>query len=422
LRGRLLIQQIRTEEAMVALQHATRANPQSAQAHYYLALAELQKKEKTLAQAELQSALALQPDFVQARVLLSGIKLDAGELKAGMLELDKAIAEKPAALDPYIARSVLLSEEGGAARAEKDLLPLLDQFPLARDRALTYRALAWAMFNDKKYDAARHFLQQSAQADPDSPETFYLSGLTYLAENKPDIAAALVQNRLRDKPDWAEGYAIGGELAALAGRNPQAETYFRKAVSLDSHLIPAWQGLGLVLSAETKIDEALDAFNKVVQLSPKSGTALFCIAQLQEKRGDWSQAQKTYQAALALDPDNAAGKNNLAWNYSEHGGNIDVALRLAQEANRARPDDPEICDTLGWIYIKKNTPVAAIQALKKSVALAPKNPAYNYHLGIAYLRNGDITKAKAVLEASLSMEPPVFLVNDVRQALASIKN
>ncbi len=422
LHGRFLIEQTRIEDAILDLQHATRADPQSVQAHYYLAVAQLQNKQPTMAQAELESALELQADFTPARILLAGIKLDAGEMKAGMSDLEQAIAAKPTILEPYIARSILQAQQGETAHAEKELLPLLDQFPQAPDRALTYRALAWAMFNQKKYDAARRFLQQAAQAQPDSPETLYLLGLTYIAENKADAALLPIQSSLRNRPNWAEGYAVEGELAALAGRNAESETYFEKAVSVNPKLIPAWQGLGLVLSTESKYDAALDAFNKVAQLSPNSGIAYFNIAQVQDMRGDWSHAQEAYRKSLDLEPGNAVAKNNLAWSYSEHDGNIDMALRLAQEAHQVKPDDPEICDTLGWIYMKKNTLDDAIQAFKKSVSLVPNNPEYNYHLGIAYLRSGDKAKAKALLETALHMQPNSPFALNIRNMLISMKN
>ena len=364
----------------------------------------------------------MKPDFAPARVLLAGIKFDAGDLKNGLADLDRAVADNPAALDPYITRSVLRAEQGETARAEKDLLPLLDQFPKAEERAVTYRALAWVMLNQKKYGAARQFLQQAAQARPDSPETFYLSALTYLAENRPDAALSLIHSHLRSHPESAEGYAVAGQIAGMAGRDAESETYFKQAISINPQLRPAWEGLGLVLSAEAKYDAALDAFNKVVQLSPDPGPAYLHIAQLQERRADWNQAQTAYRKSLELEADNVVAKNNLAWSYAEHGGNIDVALRLAQEANQAKPDDPEICDTLGWIYVRKNTPGAAIQVLKKSVALAPKNPEYNYHLGMAYLSAGDTAKAKELLEATLYLEPASPLAEDVKKTLASLKN
>ncbi|HKF04022.1 MAG TPA: tetratricopeptide repeat protein [Candidatus Sulfotelmatobacter sp.] len=420
LRGRSLIQQNQIEPAISVLQHATLSDPQSVQAHYYLAVAELQNKQTMQAQAELQSVLVSQPDFVPARILLAGIKLDSGSIKAGMSDLDRIVSAKPDILGPYIARSVLQAQQGETSHAEKDLLPLLEQFPEAKDRALTLRALAWVMFNRNDHEAARKLLWQSSEAQPDSPENLYLLGLTYIAEKKTDTAFSTIDRSLKARPNWAEGYAVGGELAAMAERNHEAETYFEKAVSINPQLISAWQGLGVVLSAESNYDGALNAFGRVAQLLPRSGSAYFDIAQVQDLRGDWQQAQTSYRKVLELEPDNVIAKNNLAWSYAEHGGNIDLALGLAQEAHQAKPDDPQICDTLGWIYLKKNTPGAAIEAFRQSLTLQPKNPEYSYHLGMAYLRAGDTTKAKQQLEATVRMESASSVIPDAKKLLVSI--
>jgi predicted Zn-dependent protease len=99
-----------------------------------------------------------------------------------------------------------------------------------------------------------------------------------------------------------------------------------------------------------------------------------------------------------------------------------MALRLAQEADQAKPNDPEICDTLGWIYLKKNTAGMAVEVLKKSVAKSPRNPQYNYHLGVAYLRAGNTAQAKKLLQSVLNMESSAPLAQDVKKMLVSIKN
>jgi tetratricopeptide (TPR) repeat protein len=73
-----------------------------------------------------------------------------------------------------------------------------------------------------------------------------------------------------------------------------------------------------------------------------------------EKFRRWDEAQKAYERGLQLDGDNAAVlKNNLAWVLAEHGGNIDVALKLVQEATEKLYDNPQVTDTIGWVYYKK---------------------------------------------------------------------
>jgi Flp pilus assembly protein TadD len=86
------------------------------------------------------------------------------------------------------------------------------------------------------------------------------------------------------------------------------------------------------------------------------------------------------------------------------------------------PEDPEISDTLGWIYLRKNTPENAIQVLKGSVAKGPKNAEYTYHLGLAYFRAGKTTEARQYLEAALSLEPNSSYAADAKKMLVSLTN
>ena len=47
---------------------------------------------------------------------------------------------------------------------------------------------------------------------------------------------------------------------------------------------------------------------------------------------------------LALNPRFAPAANNLAWILSEHGGDKDKALTLAQTAKEQAPEDPRVSD------------------------------------------------------------------------------
>ena len=100
-------------------------------------------------------------------------------------------------------------------------------------------------------------------------------------------------------------------------------------------------------------------------------------------------ARRAFEQVLALDPKASVAANNLAWIYAENGGNLDVAMQLAQTAQAALPDSGETSDTLGWIYLKKEIYGLSITTLRRAVELEPKNPKFHYHLGLAYARSGD---------------------------------
>ena len=62
------------------------------------------------------------------------------------------------------------------------------------------------------------------------------------------------------------------------------------------------------------------------------------ILEVQNKK---DEAIKRYERALAIDPQAPVAANNLAWEYAERGGNLDVALRLAQVAVSKGPKQPD---------------------------------------------------------------------------------
>src|SRR5206468_10004709 len=65
------------------------------------------------------------------------------------------------------------------------------------------------------------------------------------------------------------------------------------------------------------------------------------------------KALQAYEQVLALNPRSALAANNLAYLYSDHGGDKEKALQLAQMAKEEAPDEPQVSDTLGWILYKR---------------------------------------------------------------------
>ena len=116
----------------------------------------------------------------------------------------------------------------------------------------------------------------------------------------------------------------------------------------------------------------------------------------------------------------APAANNLAWNYAEHGGNLDVALSLAQQAKEQLPDDPNVSDTLGWIYYKKHAYLKAISMLEESVEKLGNHPVVRHHLGMAYFKSGETAKAKQELETALSLSDTFPGADEAKKTLKQL--
>jgi Flp pilus assembly protein TadD len=140
-----------------------------------------------------------------------------------------------------------------------------------------------------------------------------------------------------------------------------------------------------------------------------------------EAQGKKAEAQAKFERVLQLDAEAPVAANNLAWLYVENDGNLDVALQLAQTAKRKLTDTPEVNDTLGFIYYKKNLPALAIPPLQLSVEKDPNNPLFHYHLGLAYAKAGNSTQARVSLSRALALKPDFNGAQEARTVLDSLK-
>jgi Flp pilus assembly protein TadD len=102
---------------------------------------------------------------------------------------------------------------------------------------------------------------------------------------------------------------------------------------------------------------------------------------------------------------------------AEEGTNLDVALNRAQTAKAALPDDPDVNDTLGWVYVKRGLPALAVAPLEQAIQKKPTEPTYHYHLGLAYLKAGDKDRARPALERALRLSSSFQGAADAKRTL-----
>ncbi|MHB8652854.1 MAG: tetratricopeptide repeat protein [Terriglobia bacterium] len=134
--------------------------------------------------------------------------------------------------------------------------------------------------------------------------------------------------------------------------------------------------------------------------------------------GNWRKAQELYQKANDIQPENLEAINNLAYVMLDHGGNVDVALSLAQDARRLQPKSPGVADTLAWAYYRKGDYASAISYLNEALKGLPNDPDVQYHLGMAYDMNKQRAQAVEHLERVLKLNPNFAKADEVRKTLA----
>ena len=175
--------------------------------------------------------------------------------------------------------------------------------------------------------------------------------------------------------------------------------------------------------AEGGTDQAIATYQAYIQKNPTDVRFYILTGELFEAKSDWTRASEAYRKSLEFQPDNPLASNNLAYVMLQQGGNVDMALSLAQTARRGLPDSPNVADTLGWAYYQKGAYSSAIEMFKEALKLNqdnPEDPTFRYHLGLAYQKTDQKALARQQFERALKVNPRFGNAEDVRKLLTQL--
>jgi len=207
---------------------------------------------------------------------------------------------------------------------------------------------------------------------------------------------------------------------ASAGDMPKAETSLRSVLQREPDRFDAYTLLGQVYSVQRKLPQAIKEFETILGRDPNSVVANTAIGVLWQFQGRNAEAEKAYEKTLSLDSRAAVASNNLAWLLVESNRNLDRALELAQTARQQMPDNPDVADTLGWIFVKKQMATSAIPVLESSAKMKANDPVIHFHLGVAYRLAGKRIDARRSLSRALELSGSFPGSDEARKMMAAL--
>jgi tetratricopeptide (TPR) repeat protein len=225
----------------------------------------------------------------------------------------------------------------------------------------------------------------------------------HLEAKKPDDALAELDRLQGSSVPKDEIHMLRGRVLLSVGKVEAAEAEYRRAIEANADNSDAHLALGQLHLERKNLKEAVTEVDSVLKKNDRSAPAYLLKGFYLQVAGDTSGAMAAYRKATELDPKNAQAANNLAWLLCESNGSLDEALSLAQTARRRAPDNPEIADTLGWIYYKKKNYALAADQLLFSVRNRNPQAEHYYRLGLAYYAKGDVQQARQVMKKALDL-------------------
>ncbi|HSL21168.1 MAG TPA: tetratricopeptide repeat protein [Vicinamibacterales bacterium] len=409
-----LLRERRFDPALATATQATEADPQEWRLRALLARIHTARQDTVRAIAAYQDALRLQP--VNGTVLreLARLSLASGDPDRALRFAEDAIAAgvEVTGTRLLLVRALLARRELNRARAEIRQLAL--QEPGSAPVQVEQGVLAAL---EGRVADARQAFALALTRDPNSTEA--LSGLAALdiADKKPEVARARATRWVAERPSAPLARLAAARVMMAAGDHPSAERLLRGAIGDDPSNLGAYVALAQLYLAGGRLDESRKEFDAAAVRSPQPVAALTMSGSILLAQNRVAEARERFERALQADARAAVAANNLAWIYAESGEQLDTALHLAQVAKRELGEVPEVLDTLGWVYLKKNLPTIAIPLFEQNVRRDPGNAGYQHHLGLAYASAGDVARARGALQRAVDLAPGL---TGAREALAAL--
>jgi DNA-binding SARP family transcriptional activator len=243
--------------------------------------------------------------------------------------------------------------------------------------------------------------------------SFYLRGLNaWNSRSKGGLDTAVVYFRraIEIDPEYGEAYGGLANAYVLLGYSgyrpadamfPKARATALRAIALDSTLAPPYSALGLELTWERKFAEAESAFRKSISLDPRYPTAHQWYGMLLKILGRIDEAVRETGVAAELDPLSLQIQNTYA-TFLSASGDPAAALRHYQKVVGEEPDsewvrrNPWLLTNMAAVYAANGMFDKALAAAKRSVEITGHHPRSIAALTSVYARMGRRDMARSV--------------------------
>lgn len=404
--------------AVADLQAAVARTPENAVLRFQLGRALVRQGQWDLARVQFEEAIKRRPNYLPPRFALAQYHMARRDYSSALTVAREMIELDPGNLPAKLLRHAALVAMGNLAQARKELETVIREHPGSREAHL---ALASLNLAERRYpEAEEQFRKLHQTAPPADLRALIGWAETYVAQGRFTQAVEVLRNELaRDPARPAVRLALANALAR-GGRFDEAIAEYRALINQYPKAGDLYLRLGEAQRRKGDAQAAAASFAKAVELMPKEPAALLALALIQDQLQQYAQSQQTYEKILALQPDHPVALNNLAYLLAERGGDLDRALTLAQRARQKLPQDSNVADTLGWIYIKKNLADNAIEIFRELTRREPGNPTFHYHLGMALYQKGDRLAARQALQTALRHKPAPDEAARIRELLGKL--
>lgn len=215
-------------------------------------------------------------------------------------------------------------------------------------------------------------------ANPTHGHAWYLCGFCQAVLEKNDAAEASLKKAIELEPTFTGSHTLLGKVLNRQGKPDEAAEAFRAELASGKAStemqVDAWLSLGGVLRDQKKTKDAIEAFQKVIELAPSRPEPYVELSGLYADSGDLAKADAILAQAKQTGADDPAALLHVAitaFNNKDSARAGALCQRIIDGGKAKNPDLAEAYAILGRVQLSGGKVDAGVASLKKSLELDP---------------------------------------------------
>ncbi len=270
----------------------------------------------------------------------------------------------------------------------------------------TFVLSASLLFLSENYTAQASTLLDVLANTPPVPGEyfFYKAVIAQDGENNPVKALQFLDLVPQSDAHYSQALQFRIQLLYGLGREQEAVDLMEQG----KRLFPGQSRFPLLqanyLITKKRVPEAIEVLKTALEARPEDEDLLYQYGAALDRQEDRKGALEVMQRIVDKNPEHADALNYIGYTMVEENRDLDRALSLIRKADRLKPNNGYIVDSLAWAYYRLGRLDEAWRQIQRAVGLAQDDPTMWEHYGDIARDTGHRAKAKKGYQTALKLK------------------
>jgi len=396
--GAIQLAEGKLEESIKTFEQALSLYPNDALLNFQAALAYSSKQDPFSARARLNQVLRVVPDHFQATAMLTSLQSEDKDYTGAIITVETYLKNVPNSVEAKLLLAEVHNQKGDSEAA----VEIYDELASEGSNPSHLDYLSGVSYlRDERPEKARRSFEQALQSNPMHLQS--VEQLTSLDLRESNFQSALlrIEDAIDTSPENSTLHSIRANILQRSGDFDNAKKSYQTAIRLNGENRAARIFYARMLNSQGEVEAALAQYNALLERNPNDLGALNASASIQEASENFEAAIDLYKRALEADEANVWALNNLAYIYSTEYDELEESFAMAQRARDLVPGNPSVASTLGWIVHRRGDYEWALSLIQDAYTRLRGNAEVAYNLGATHYAIGNRESATKFLRESV---------------------